>query len=206
MIKLKTVVLFCSALVMSVVGHAADGPDSERVNRFQSQAFPVLEQFCSKCHGPDKQEAGLKVGDLDPNFLRGDDGEHWEEVLNQLNIGAMPPEGEPQLSNDQRNQLTTAITAELKYAAEIRRSTGGRNVLRRLTRYEYNNTLRDLLGIELDFAKDLPPEGAAEEGFKNNSSVLITSSLHLEYFQRIAKSGLEKHLYWAAVRSQLSFD
>lgn len=194
MFKIKTVILLCSIPVMSVVSHAADGQDAKRVDRFQKQVGAVLAQFCSKCHGPDKQEAGLKIGGLDPDLLNGGDGEHWEEVLNQLNVGAMPPEDEPQPSSEQRDQLTSSITAELKYAAEIIRSTGGRNVLRRLTRYEYNNTLRDLLGIYLDFAKDLPPEGAAEEGFKNNSSVLITSSLHLEYFQRIAKSGLEKAL------------
>ena len=55
---------------------------------------------------------------------------------------------------------------------EIQRSTGGRNVLRRLTAYEYNNTLRDLFDLDLRYADDLPPEGSAHEGFKNNASVL----------------------------------
>ena len=67
-------------------------------------------------------------------------------------------------------------------------------MLRRLTAYEYSNTLRDLLGLDLQFAKDLPPEGTAKEGFKNNSSVLGTSALHMEYFERIARSALARIL------------
>lgn len=190
----EMVVLLALALVCSTFESASGQSDAAPVVRFQKDVGPVLKQFCSKCHGAQKQEAGLEIDTLVPDLLHGDDGEHWEEVLNQLNTGTMPPEDEPQPSAEQRETLTAWVTAELKHAAEIRRSTGGRNVLRRLTRYEYNNTLRDLLGIDLDFAQDLPPEGTAKEGFKNNSAVLITSSLHLEYFQRIARSGLEKAL------------
>lgn len=74
--------------------------------------------------------------------------------------------------------------------ASSRNATGGQNILRWLTAYEYNNTLRDLLGLDLRNATDLPPEGVAQEGFQNNVSVLGTSSLHLEYFESIARSAL----------------
>ena len=175
---------------------SADEPPArtQQVQQFAKLVKPLLQQFCSRCHGGKKAEGGLKIDGLNPDLVKGDDGEHWEEVLNQLNLGAMPPKGKPQPSNAQRNTLTSWITHELRYAAEVRRSTGGRNVLRRLTRYEYNNTLRDLLGIDLEFAKNLPPDGTAKEGFKNNSAVLVMSSLHLDYFQRIARDALKKAL------------
>lgn len=192
MFKLKTVVLLSSILVTSAVGYASDDANAKRVDRFQKQVMPVLQQLCSKCHGPDKQEAELQIGRLDPDLVNGNDAEHWEEVLSQLQIGEMPPEDEDQPTAAQRDAITNWLNSELRYAAEIKRSTGGRNLLRRLTRYEYNNTLRDLLGMDLDFAKDLPPEGVAEEGFKNNALVLTTSSLHLEYYQRIAAAALGK--------------
>ena len=56
-----------------------------------------------------------------------------------------------------RRVLTDWISGELKRASQARRSTGGKTVLRRLNRYEYANTLRDLLGLDLDFARTLPP-------------------------------------------------
>jgi hypothetical protein len=161
---------------------------------FPEEVAPLLERYCVKCHGPKKVKAELRIDRLNPNLMESPDAEHWEEVLNQLNTGDMPPEDELQPTPGEREIITTWVSEQLRHAAEIRRSTGGRNVLRRLTRYEYNNTLRDLLGIDYDFAKDLPPEGTAAEGFKNNSAVLGTSSLHLEYFQRIATEALRKAL------------
>ena len=92
--------------------------------------------------------------------------------------------------------------------------TEGRNVMRRMTAYEYSNTLRDLLDLDLRFAVDLPPEGVAKEGFKNNSSILRTSSLHLEYLERIARASLERVLlapkkspapYFVHVEPELAF-
>lgn len=161
---------------------------------YRTDVQPLLERYCVKCHGPEKVKAELRVDRLDPDLVKGDDAEHWEEVLNNLNIGDMPPEDEPQPTAAERDIITTWVAKQLRHAAEVKRSTGGRNVLRRLTRYEYNNTLRDLLGIELDYAKDLPPEGAAKEGFVNNSAVLGTSGLHIEYFQRIGANAIRKAL------------
>lgn len=152
---------------------------------------PILERHCSSCHGEKKQEGQLNITKLDADLIRGADAEHWQEVLDRLNAGTMPPKGKSKLTAPEREQITTWLTAQLKLAAEVRRTTGGRTVLRRMTRYEYNNTLRDLLGVDMDFAKDLPPEAAAEFGFQNNSKVLVTSFLHVDYFQKIAKSALE---------------
>ena len=120
----------------------------------------------------------------------------WQEVLDLINVSEMPPEEAKLQPTPQERQAAVALlTAEFRKVLEARRSTGGRNVLRRLTAYEYNNTLRDLLGLDLRFATDLPPEGAAKEGFKNNSSVLGTSALHIEYFERIARGALGRILW-----------
>ena len=127
-------------------------------------------------------------------MLTGPDAEHWEEVYNQLNVGEMPPDDEPQPTAEERELLSSWIHSELRRAAEEKRSSGGSKILRRLTRYEYNNTLCDLLGLDLNFAKNLPREGGAKEGFVSNSTVLGTSSLYIEYFQRIASHAIRKAL------------
>ena len=159
---------------------------------YEKAVRPLLQRYCVNCHGPKKAKAELRIDQLNPDLVKGHDAEHWEEVLNNLNIGDMPPEDEPQPTPAEREIMTTWVAQQLRHAAEVKRSTGGRNVLRRLTRYEYNNTLRDLLGLDLDYAKNLPPEGAAKEGFVNNSAVLGTSALHLEYFQRIGADAIRR--------------
>jgi len=172
---------------------ASDRDQASRV-RFEQQVKPVLRELCFRCHGPDKQKAQFRLDTLSIELVNSGAGEHWEEVYNQLNVGAMPPEDERQPTPAQREAITAWIHGELKHAAEMRRASGDGSSLRRMTGYEYSNTMRDLLGIDLDFSKDLPPEGAAEEGFKNNNYVLGTSSIHLEIFQSIGEMALRKAL------------
>ena len=185
-------------------------------DRYATQIRPFLKKYCVGCHGPDKQKAELRLDTLDPDLIHGSDADMWQEVLDLINVSDMPPEdAKPQPGRAQRQVVVDGLTALFREATEAGRSTGGRNVLRRLTAYEYNNTLRDLLHLDLRYADDLPPEGAAPEGFKNNSSVLGTSALHLEYFERIARSALEKIIlvpeeqptpYFVRVEPELGFE
>ena len=169
---------------------------------FGRQIRPLLAAHCFRCHGPKKQEADLRLDNLDPYFSKGDfskanvgsgaAAETWHDVLNKLNLGEMPPEDEPQPSADELQQIVDWLTSELKRAADAKRNTGGQVVLRRLTRYEYNNTMRDLLGIDLDFAVDLPPEPTSEDGFQNSGAALRMSPLQIELYLRAARSALAK--------------
>ena len=181
-----------------------------------SKIRPFLQKYCVACHGPEKQKADLRLDTLDPDLIHGSDADMWQEVLDRINVSDMPPEdAKPQPKRTERQVVVDALTASFRKATEAGRSTGGRNVLRRLTAYEYNNTLRDLLHLDLRYANDLPPEGTAPEGFKNNSSVLGTSALHLEYFERIARSVLERIIlvpekqpapYFVRVEPELGFE
>ena len=183
--------------------HAETGPD---LATFEKEIRPLLNKYCISCHGPDKSKADVRFDELDPDLFSGGDGDIWEEVYNQLNIGDMPPEDEKQPTTAEREKISAWVHGQIHHAAEAKRSTGGRNVLRRLTAYEYNNTLRDLLGVDLDFAKDLPPEAAAAEGFVNNYEVLGTSSLHIEYFYKIAKDALERALLFGEKPTVLLYE
>ena len=165
--------------------------DSE-TDSYQTLIRPYLTKYCFQCHGPEQQKADLRLDQLDPDMVHGSDTDMWQEVLDLTNVSEMPPEEVKQPSNKERQTMVDALTAALRKAMESKRSTGGRNILRRMTAYEYNNTLRDLLQLDLRYAIDLPPEGVAKEGFKNNSGVLGTSALHIEYFERIARSALER--------------
>ena len=159
---------------------------------YQKLIRPYLAKYCFHCHGAEQQKADLRLDQLDPDMIHGSDTDMWQEVLDLTNVGEMPPLEVKQPSDNERQTMVNALTAALRQAMESKRSSGGRNVLRRMTAYEYNNPLRDLLKLDLQYAIDLPPEGVAKEGFKNNSVVLGTSALHIEYFERIARSALER--------------
>ena len=200
---------FFLLVVLTLFPSVSNGQD------YETHIRPFLAKYCVGCHGPNKQKADLRVDKLDPDMVHGGDTDMWQEVLDLINVSEMPPkDAKLQPKRAERQVIVEALTASLRQAMEAKRSTGGRNVLRRLTAYEYNNTLRDLLGLDLQYATDLPPEGAAQEGFKNNSSVLGTSALHLEYFERIARAALERIIltpaeqpapYFVRVEPELAF-
>jgi len=190
-------------------------PTVASASNYETVLRPFLGKYCVSCHGPNKQKADLRLDRLDPDLVNGSDADMWQEVLDLINVSEMPPDNaRAQPKQSERQAIVDALTLSFRQAMKIKRSTGGRNVIRRLTAYEYNNTLRDLLGLDLQYAVDLPPEGSAKEGFKNNSSVLGTSALHVEYFERIARSALETIImvpteqptpYFVRVEPELAF-
>ena len=157
---------------------------------FKREIHPLLEKHCIDCHGPEEQKAMLRLDLLDPTFA-GPAAETWHDVLNRVSIGEMPPEDRP-IDTVSRRKLVSWLRAGLDRVAHERKGSQNQTVLRRLTRYEYNNTLRDLLGIDLDFARDLPPEPLSADGFKNNGASLGVSPLQIEYYLKAARLAMDK--------------
>src|SRR5690606_5642320 len=84
-----------------------------------------------------------------------------------------------------------------------------RTVLRRLTKAQYTHALQDLLGVPIDFGRDLPDDGKSKMGFSNSGEVLQASPLHLDYYQRIAQAALQQAIVEgpqpAATRYRITF-
>ena len=154
----------------------------------------LLEKTCVSCHGPDSQEGGFRIDTLDKDIANGPDADRWHEALNRINSGEMPPKEATGLNDKEFEDLTDWMTRELKSAARSRRQTDGKVVFRRLNRDEYNNTLNDIFGIELDVAQLLPPERSSEDGFTNNGEELVMSPLHFESFLKIARLYFDRAL------------
>ena len=160
---------------------------------FPSQVLPILEEHCFKCHGEKKQKGKLRLDTLSPDLLKSRiAAETWHDVRDALNLGEMPPEEEPELFREKRQILVGWVNQEIDALIEAKKSTGGRVVLRRLNRSEYQNTMRDLLGIEHNYVKDFPPESLSEDGFRNDGSTLQISDLQMEYYLKAAREGLRK--------------
>lgn len=188
--------LLLAVVILLIAGIASADQSSEvqkqSMTTFRKNVQPLLQELCANCHGAKKQAAKLRLDKLNPDMAADNDGETWHDVLNKLNQGDMPPEKSTQPTAQEREILVSWMTTELKRAIAVKRSTGGRVVMRRLTRYEYANTMRDLLGVRLDFAKDLPADPNSPDGLANNGTSLNMSPLQIEHYLQTARVALGK--------------
>ena len=160
---------------------------------FDRDVKPILLKKCVSCHGPDEANGDVRLDTLSPDLVKNAPAaETWHDALNALNLGEMPPKDEPQLTAKEREILTGWITEQIRLAVTARRSTGGRVVIRRINRLEYQNTMRDLLGLDLNFARNLPPDSPSEDGFTNNGQSLRMSALQLECYLEAAREALKR--------------
>jgi hypothetical protein len=191
-------VRLCANLIATVVlcaASIASAAESIAMPQFERDVLPILHARCVRCHGPQKQESQIRLDKLSTDLLSDRAAaETWHEVLHTLNAGEMPPADEKQLSAAERTTLTTWISDAIRRAVDARRDSDGRVVLRRLNRTEYQNTMTDLLGLEMDYARDLPPDPVSADGFLNDGHSLQMTSLQLEYYLQTARRALDRVL------------
>ncbi len=157
---------------------------------FKRDIEPILKKHCYRCHTESNDESELYLDQLDPNIETGKDTGFWHEALNQLNEGRMPPKEAQPLTDRDLISLTTWLESEIRKASELRRDTGGRQVMRRMNRYEYQYTLEDILGIALDYREHLPPDLSGDDGLKTNGSLLGMSPVLMEAYLKVADMAL----------------
>ncbi|MGZ0174398.1 MAG: DUF1592 domain-containing protein [Planctomycetales bacterium] len=161
---------------------------------FKESVGPILNKSCLVCHGAEKSEGRLRVDKLNPDLLTGSDVERWREVYNVLSNSEMPPEDEPDyaLADADRGNIVDWLSGELNKASLIRRNNKAHSSFRRLTKYEYNYALQDLLGLPYALANKLPPETTSEDGFKNSSELLQMSVMQFETYREIGLKALKR--------------
>jgi mono/diheme cytochrome c family protein len=152
-----------------------------------AQVEPLFQKHCYHCHGVDKAKGKLRIDKLNPDFLKGNDADHWRDVVDRLNFGDMPPAKEPALKKEDRELMTNWIEQERRRAALAKNQA---THFRRLTRYEYERTMQDLLGLKLDFGAKLPEDGRSKAGFRNDGDALRMSPLQYETYLQIADEAL----------------
>jgi mono/diheme cytochrome c family protein len=173
---------------------AAHTVPKANVGSFRNSVRPALMKSCLACHGPENSEGGIRVDQLEPDLLTGVDIEKWREVYNALSNSEMPPEDESAyaLSDADRGMIVDWLSGELKKASVSRRNHQEHTSFRRLTKYEYNYALQDLLGLPYPLATKLPPETASEDGFRNSSELLQMSAMQFETYREIGLKALKR--------------
>jgi hypothetical protein len=153
---------------------------------------PFLEAHCFDCHDEQKQKGGLRLDTLGRNLEDAANSKHWQDVYERVSAGEMPPKRKTQPAPNERAAFTESLKQSLLAADQLRRADG-RVVARRLNRDEYQNTVRDLFGIDAEL-KDLLPEDAGAQGFDNIGEALSTSTVLLERYLETADLALDAAL------------
>ncbi|WP_395749858.1 DUF1592 domain-containing protein [Prosthecobacter sp.] len=150
-----------------------------------------LKEHCIQCHNEEKAKGDLRLDNLKPQFDKREMLTAWQHVLEKMETGEMPPKSKPRPPAQDLRKAADWIAEQVKVASAKLRETEGRVVLRRLNRNEYENTVRDLLGVEVKL-RELLPQDAAAAGFDNVGDALHTSSFLLAKYLEAAEEALNQ--------------
>ena len=152
---------------------------------------PFLEANCQACHGAASPAAGLSLSRVD---LRSDDPDsiaRWGRVMERVRDGEMPPHGMPQPEAASKQAFVESLRAHLEDASAQWQSRHGRVHGRRLNRTEYQNTLHDLLGIDIPLIQLLPEDGRPGS-FDTRAAGQQMSHFQLEAYLAAADAALDE--------------
>ena len=116
----------------------------------------LFEQNCSSCHGPETQTAGINLTSLTQEMPLVKNLETWRRVIGALEVGKMSPPGAPQPSASERSRMLELLRDDIENYDFSLIDNPGFELMRRLTHTEYDNTIRDLFGVELNVTERFP--------------------------------------------------
>ena len=164
---------------------------ADRIAVFETKVRPLLTERCARCHNADKMTSGIRVDQISGI----PEDRHLallEDIREQIDSAAMPPENEPGLTAEQRTTITHWIDSAVRAAREQGAQKNG--AMRRLTIAQYRNSLRDLLGIQEDLTDALPADAISKDGFTNNAALMTLSPLQSEAWFEIVQRALQQSI------------
>ena len=188
--------ILTSLLLAATSVHAADGAPHAIV---QERHRTLFHNHCLKCHGPEKPKGKFRLDDLPFTITSIETAEKWQKVLNSLNSGEMPPEDEKQPASAAKADFLEELANVMVAARRSLSDQNGVITMRRLNRREYRNTLRELLGVEINVS-ELPTDSGAG-GFDTVGANLFMSGNQFEQYQALGREALQEAFAWQAAAS-----
>jgi hypothetical protein len=142
--------------------------------------IPLLSQYCYDCHGNGKHKGDISLDKWKSEGEAVADRQAWERVLQMVEGHAMPPKKKAQPTETERAALLTWIETAV-FHCDCNNPDPGRVTIRRLNRVEYNNTIRDLLGVDFQPAEDFPIDDSGY-GFDNIGDALSMPPVLIEKY------------------------
>ncbi len=189
MLNRKEIILLLLA-ASGICSFADEAASVSRKRTAQGESFernikPLLSEYCFDCHGNGKKKGDIILDQWPNEAAAIHDPAIWQRVLKMVQDREMPPENKPQLSAAERARLTKWIETKV-FQFDCEHPDPGRAPIRRLNRAEYNNTIRDLLGVDFKPAEDFPVDDSGH-GFDNMADALSMPPLMVEKYLAAAE-------------------
>jgi len=176
--------LLCATLCPGL----ASGDEAAR-QHYEKEILPIFVNYCYDCHGDGSSEGHLeldKYGSIEEMIA--DRGE-WQKIRDAIDLRLMPPPDEYAPKDDERAKLVKWID-DAVFHVDPANPDPGRVILKRMNRVEYSNTVRDLLGVDVNVTEILPVDDSGY-GFDNIGDVLTLSPLHMERYLEASRVALD---------------
>ena len=179
--------LIAATLLVPGISFAAITPGE---SGFKDSVAPFFAKNCVECHGEKKQKGKVTLHDIHGDLSSGEALDRWEEILEMLESGEMPPEDEPQPSAAERQAVVDWIEAGLRSQTAKADEEKPAPTARRLTNFEYENTMRDLLGIDLKLIDDLPKDPDKPYTTNNKAEFMLLGPEQIERYLGTARRAM----------------
>jgi len=178
------------AMVLSMVACSVMAQPAAKPAEFATLVKPFFKMYCIKCHGPSKTKGEIALNTLSGDLTTGDDIVHWNSILQMLDFGEMPPIDEPQPKPVEVKAVMQWIESGMRSYIKKARQEDSEPKARRLTNVEYQNTLSDLLGFELDLHDDLAPDPEHHYHFNNTAELMRIGPEQLNRYMDVARKAM----------------
>jgi hypothetical protein len=166
------------------VGHAQQAPPAAN---FDGDVRPILDEVCTRCHNEKKANAGLNFTPFMNPATLASRRDTWEMIVDKVKSGDMPPVDEDPLSAHERAAMVSYLESAFARADRDLKPDPGHVPVHRLTRVEYANTVRDLLGVDFRTTDAFPPDDSGY-GFDNIGDVLTVSPALMQRYLAAAEA------------------
>ncbi len=171
---------------------------AEELPAFEKDIRPLVVKYCFGCHNAEKSVADLNIERFETTGMVQDSIALWKRIGMRVQNKEMPPKDQPRPTDEERAVIAAWIDpmqADPNDCNQIANEESvswypGYVMSRRLNRHEYENSVRDLLGIDVELADIFPADGAGGEGFDNNGNALFLSAIQLEKYLDAADMAL----------------
>jgi hypothetical protein len=189
-------VLLLALVALARPAWGADATLARLDTQFGTTIKPFLQTYCVTCHGGDKPEAGLDLNSYSSLAAVVNDGRRWNLVLSRIKTAEMPPPKDADLfpSAEERRQAVEWFQAVRDYETLKNAGDPGIVLARRLNNAEYNYSVRDLTGVDIQPTREFPADPSNMAGFDNSGESLAMSPSLLNKYLQAARE-VASHLF-----------
>ena len=178
-------------LLIAILCLAFTGQAERKNIKVHQQFLDFSKKYCVSCHGNEKKKGDLNLETLESEFKNSSIAQDWQDILDVLNVGDMPPEEAKKVpSKEEMSEAIDALTLSIRDARNSFADSGGRPIIRRLNRREIKNMMEELLGVHVD--KERLPDDDKVNSFDTIGGSLTMSSIHIEKISQLADVSLSK--------------